>query len=141
MGTNYYMERQRCPHCGLKNQQLHLGKQSHGWRFTIRGYSADNAFGWIPGDDFNVPPYAPYARDREVHSLDDMYRLIMRMISMGWYLVDEYGTELPPRKFILLVLSTANARSHYDYLKDSAQLSGSDALDDRWFTVIYTEFS
>lgn len=42
MGTNYYLrfpEPPKCPHCGRHDaaRQLHIGKQSAGWRFSFHG--------------------------------------------------------------------------------------------------------
>jgi len=36
MGTNYYFSaRPPCPTCGRPHEQLHIGKSSFGWRFSL----------------------------------------------------------------------------------------------------------
>lgn len=35
MGTNYYLERDLCPHCGRPADRLHIGKSSGGWCFSL----------------------------------------------------------------------------------------------------------
>ena len=37
MGTNYYVKRDPCPHCGRSDDRLHIGKSSFGWTFTFQG--------------------------------------------------------------------------------------------------------
>ena len=39
MGTNYYWTENPCPHCGRGDNQLHIGKKSAGWRFSLRAHS------------------------------------------------------------------------------------------------------
>lgn len=36
MGTNYYLEFDRCPHCGRPQQRIHLGKNSCGCKFLFQ---------------------------------------------------------------------------------------------------------
>jgi hypothetical protein len=36
MGTNYYLERNVCAHCGRGDEALHIGKSSAGWCFSLR---------------------------------------------------------------------------------------------------------
>lgn len=35
MGTNYYLHRNICPHCGRADEELHIGKSSAGWCFSL----------------------------------------------------------------------------------------------------------
>lgn len=35
MGTNYYLYGQPCPHCGRRDERLHIGKSSAGWCFGL----------------------------------------------------------------------------------------------------------
>ena len=35
MGTNYYLERPVCPTCGRGEEQMHIGKSSAGWVFSL----------------------------------------------------------------------------------------------------------
>lgn len=42
MGTNFYLNSKPCDHCGLRKvNDLHIGKSSVGWVFTLRGYEQD----------------------------------------------------------------------------------------------------
>jgi hypothetical protein len=36
MGTNYYLHRNKCSHCGRTDEPLHIGKSSAGWHFALR---------------------------------------------------------------------------------------------------------
>lgn len=38
MGTNYYAYVNTCEHCGRSDDKRHIGKSSHGWTFSFRGY-------------------------------------------------------------------------------------------------------
>lgn len=35
MGTNYFLYRAICPHCGVEQDKLHIGKSSAGWCFSL----------------------------------------------------------------------------------------------------------
>ena len=35
MGTNYYLHRNTCPHCGRGDEPYHIGKSSAGWCFSL----------------------------------------------------------------------------------------------------------
>jgi hypothetical protein len=35
MGTNYYLHRNLCRHCGRSNEPMHIGKSSAGWCFAL----------------------------------------------------------------------------------------------------------
>jgi hypothetical protein len=35
MGTNYYLKRDVCEHCGRAAETLHIGKSSYGWCFGL----------------------------------------------------------------------------------------------------------
>ena len=41
MGTNYYVKRESCPHCGRGDGDLHIGKSSGGWTFALHVYPED----------------------------------------------------------------------------------------------------
>ena len=38
MGTNVYAEINACPHCGVPEEKLHVGKFSGGWVFALQVY-------------------------------------------------------------------------------------------------------
>lgn len=48
MGTNYYIfKAEECGHCGSeKLEKIHIGKNSHGWRFTADISSFKNYTEW-----------------------------------------------------------------------------------------------
>ncbi len=35
MGTNYYLHRNVCEHCGRSDERIHIGKSSSGWCFSL----------------------------------------------------------------------------------------------------------
>lgn len=39
MGMNYYAHFNVCDKCGKPEHILHIGKSSHGWTFSFRGYN------------------------------------------------------------------------------------------------------
>lgn len=38
MGMNYYLKSDECPCCGSTKVNLHIGKQSCGWKFLFRAH-------------------------------------------------------------------------------------------------------
>ncbi len=36
MGTNFYLHKNVCEHCGRGDEELHIGKSSAGWCFSLR---------------------------------------------------------------------------------------------------------
>ena len=41
MGTNYYWHSDPCPTCGHSKEELHIGKSSGGWCFSLRVYPGE----------------------------------------------------------------------------------------------------
>lgn len=41
MGTNYYLHKNVCPHCGKSDTEKHIGKSSAGWCFSLHIYPED----------------------------------------------------------------------------------------------------
>lgn len=39
MGTNYYLVKAPCPHCGRSGEPLHIGKQSSDWPFCFEAHA------------------------------------------------------------------------------------------------------
>lgn len=83
MGTNYYIERPRkspCPHClacgGV--ERIHIGKQSFGWVFSLRGYTEDG----LPSSEGEW----------------------LELLRSGVRVVDEYDRETPAEDVIGLIL-------------------------------------
>ena len=35
MGTNYYLHKNTCEHCGRSDERIHIGKSSGGWCFSL----------------------------------------------------------------------------------------------------------
>lgn len=51
MSTNYYIQGDVCPHCNHRPDNLHIGKSSIGWMFSLRVYpeqGINNIFDWLP---------------------------------------------------------------------------------------------
>lgn len=46
MGTNYYVTSEECPCCRKKADQLHIGKSSGGWVFTLRLHPDLGIYSW-----------------------------------------------------------------------------------------------
>ncbi len=75
MGTNYYIEDEKCPHCGRSGERLHIGKSSAGWCFSLHV------------DD-----------DRK--SLDDW---VATWFKPGAVITDEYGKPLTPGEMLSVI--------------------------------------
>jgi hypothetical protein len=74
MGTNYYLEREICPHCGRSDEKLHIGKSSAGWCFSL-----------------HVDP------DEGINNLADWQAL---WSAPDARIVDEYGREKSPDEML-----------------------------------------
>lgn len=69
MGTNFYLEAKRpCKECGRPHKQMHIGKSSAGWCFSLHVIPEEN-----------------------INDLEDWERL---WAQPGARIVDEYGTEV-----------------------------------------------
>jgi hypothetical protein len=64
MGTNYYLNKPRCPECGRRDR-LHIGKSSYGWTFSLHV---------IPEKDIN-----------------GLYDWVMLWMNPNNWVEDEYG--------------------------------------------------
>ena len=77
MGWNYYMERNRCPHCG-RGDRVHIGKSSAGWVFALRRYKNENVLelsDWIRL--WLEPGVRILNEDGEEVSVGDMVQIVM----------------------------------------------------------------
>ena len=52
MGTNYYVASNVCECCNRYDQEYHIGKASHGWAFSFRGYRAERLVSWAAWKQF-----------------------------------------------------------------------------------------
>ena len=91
MSTNYYVEMNRCSHCG-RSEEIHLGKDSAGWKFN-----------------FNY-------NDGEFYTDFDELRYWLK----GKTIVDEYGREITFDNFLYRVYSKQKDLSHSDEYPDDA---------------------
>jgi hypothetical protein len=51
MGTNFYLHRNVCGHCGRGDEPKHIGKSSGGWTFSLHVYPEEgirDLDDWIP---------------------------------------------------------------------------------------------
>lgn len=46
MGTNYYVASNLCQCCDRYDRACHIGKSSHGWAFSFRGYRQEGLVSW-----------------------------------------------------------------------------------------------
>jgi len=46
MGTNYYVASNYCECCNRYDRACHIGKSSHGWSFSFRGYRQEGLVSW-----------------------------------------------------------------------------------------------
>ena len=69
MGTNYYLKGGKCPHCGRFDTELHIGKSSGGWCFSLHVYP-----------------------DEGINTLEDWKRQFEKPDQV---ILNEYGDEIP----------------------------------------------
>lgn len=124
MGTNYFMMHDRCAHCG-REERMHIGKKSAGWRFSFRGH--DNIRSWV---DWM----------RELSRSDVLIR-------------NEHGDVVSLEQFIKVVESSKEEpHDHIDYCINSSEQSDRDYIwrklldntawhDNENFSFSATEFS
>jgi hypothetical protein len=88
MGTNYYLRSKKCEHCGSSGTDLHVGKQSGGWKFLWRAHH-DMSLQLNTGKDW-----------------------LMYLLQSKAQLVDEYGQTLNKLNFIAEVFAQQKQKSH-----------------------------
>ena len=76
MGTNYYLKLDICEHCRRESEQLHIGKSSAGWCFSLHVRRPGVMWDDVPAE-----------------SLDDWRTLWSKPNTM---IVDEYGDSIDP---------------------------------------------
>ena len=52
MGTNYYVIKNKCPHCERCDEEYHIGKASYGWAFSFQGYPYMKLTSWRQWKEF-----------------------------------------------------------------------------------------
>ena len=52
MGTNYYVEKNRCDCCKRSDREYHIGKSSWGWAFSFQGYRWNKLTSWKQWKEF-----------------------------------------------------------------------------------------
>lgn len=77
MGTNYYLTNNQCDKCGRKEEDLHIGKSSVGWYFSLRIYP-----------------------DKNINNLNDWVELFGKD---GVVIINEYEDEITPIEMILMI--------------------------------------
>lgn len=81
MGTNYYVEMNCCSLCG-RNDRVHVGKASAGWRFALH----------ITPELPNLAAWEPVLRKELIK--------------------DEYGRKIEAQDFLDMIRSRADERRH-----------------------------
>lgn len=100
MGTNYYWRYNICPHCG-RYDEVHIGKSSAGWQFTLHGYRDTD-----PEVELSV----------KVMSWKDWKELLSR----EGKIFNEYGNEVPLADLVANVEAPERKSmlNHYDYCQE-----------------------
>lgn len=93
MGTNYYLKFKQpdpCPHCGKFDAipDMHIGKQSAGWRFSFHGY-----------------------REKGITSWNAWAAFLAANVGRGARIVDEYGKSLMLGEFIAAIRFTGKCHA------------------------------
>lgn len=89
MGTNYFAIVNKCDKCG-RSDKFHIGKQSCGWEFHFRAWKYED-------DGLMAVSFRGWRR-----------------ITKTCVIVNEYGDEIPYKKFWDKVTATNGKKNHYD---------------------------
>ena len=82
MGTNYFLHSQKCPHCGIEQEdKMHLGKSSAGWCFSLHVYPELELSNWEETWEY----------------------IVFRVEDQGCEIKDEYGETIPLGLFFSIV--------------------------------------
>lgn len=94
MGTNYYLHRNCCDHCGRgAGKPLHIGKSSAGWCFTL-----------------HVMPDPGYETDDPIiNTLDDWKKLFAEK---GARIEDEHGDEVTVEEMLKTITERSWSGTH-----------------------------
>lgn len=100
MGTNYYLikeQKQTCVTCGHTPEQerIHIGKASFGWKFLFNG--------------------------RDFKSMDEVIKSIT---ATNAYILDEYGTHVPPAELLQTIYSKRYDKHHREDLEIHEDIYG-----------------
>lgn len=97
MGTNYYLRKDCCDKCGKPEEEINIGKSSHGWCFALHVTEEIKTMDdWLVlFDDEKNKIFDEY--NREV-SVDDMKSIILdregcRLVPHSFYATIEYFYE------------------------------------------------
>ena len=110
MGTNYYLHYDVCDHCD-RYKELHIGKNSCGWKFVLRSYEFEGLFTWDKWLDF-----------------------LRTETDLGSKIINENGLEYSLIDFVDMV-------QNKQFEKKSHLFTDDDYLDVRGFNFSKTEFS
>lgn len=73
MGTNYYIRPNVCEHCGCsKEDRIHIGKSSAGWKFCFNGMERKTKAEWfefLENNKNNI--YDEYGRKEDLEKLKE----------------------------------------------------------------------
>jgi hypothetical protein len=103
MGTNYYLHKPACLHCGRGDEPLHIGKSSAGWCFAL-----------------HVIP-------EEINDLDDWIKLWKAPAVIK----DEYGRELTCEEMYAVITQRSwksASECSADFLESNHAQSGPNGL-------------
>jgi len=101
MGTNYYVVMEGCDACNRPHENLHIGKSSAGWAFSLRLH-------------------------RHIRSLGDWKELW----SSGVEVVNEYGDGVTIEEMIDRITNRANPDKNEDNLRRAAATMAPHCLPD-----------
>jgi len=115
MGTNYYLRYTPCKTC-KKYDELHIGKQSSGWKFLFR-----------TGKDLDI-----------LSSYDWRLRIAFDVVAQKRAKIfDEYDKEISPKEFFENVEKNQGKKCHIEYY-DSFR--SSDFTDEFGYDCCWNEF-
>lgn len=133
MGTNYYLEVDKCE-CCQRSEKIHIGKKSYGWVFMFRGYYK-------------------YETPLDIH-LNSWYEWKKYLLTAAARILNEYDEYVPLDEFIDIVEESKNSvistidgilqhrtpKNHYWYCqKNHPEIK--DVILDDGYPVTFGEFS
>lgn len=83
MGTNYYLYRNVCEHCGRSDDRVHIGKSSAGWCFALCVYPNDRIYD-LPDWEFELQNGVIKDEYGELVSFEELISIITKRSGKAW---------------------------------------------------------
>jgi len=133
VGTNYYLHTDICPCCRRPDDVIHLGKQSRGWVFSVRGYD------YL--DDFNPKTQDFFKMVLNISNIItwSTWKRIIKLMPKSWKIKDEYGKIVGRTTFIKNVEDSYKNKNNLRHAKEYP--SQYDCFDSDGYSITTNYFA